>query len=127
MKNSILTAFLISLTTLSTHAAMFAGDSLSIDKPKTIEEKALMAIQTDDFEYMEEILENRIINPRTMIHGKPLIIHAAIYDKAEMILLLAQYGAMIIEPTCENGKGLMEYAREYKAIHAQAQIIVIRA
>lgn len=127
MKNSILTAFLISLTTLSTHGATVAGDSLSIDKPKTIEEKALMAIQTDDFEYMEEILENRIINPRTMIHGKPLIIHAAIYDKAEMILLLAQYGAMIIEPTCENGKGLMEYAREYKAIHAQAQIIVIQA
>ncbi len=127
MKNSILTAFLISLTTLSTHGAMVASDSLSIDKPKTIEEKALMAIQTDDFEYMEEILENRIINSRTMIHGKPLIIHAAIYDKAEMILLLAQYGAMIIEPTCENGKGLMEYAREYKAIHAQAQIIVIRA
>ena len=127
MKNSILTAFLISLTTLSTHGAMVASDSLSIDNPKTIEEKALMAIQTDDFEYMEEILENRIINSRTMIHGKPLIIHAAIYDKAEMILLLAQYGAMIIEPTCENGKGLMEYAREYKAIHAQAQIIFIRA
>ena len=61
------------------------------------------------------------------INGKPLIIHAAIHDKAEMILLLASYGAMIVEPICNEGKDIMEHAMENKAIHAQAQIIVIKA
>ena len=61
------------------------------------------------------------------INGKPLIIHAAIHDKAEMILLLATYGAMLVEPTCDEGKDIMEYAKENNAIHAQAQIIIIKA
>mgnify|MGYP003330864326 CR=1 FL=1 len=62
-----------------------------------------------------------------MVDGKPLIIHAAILDKPEMILLLATYGAMIIDPICEDGKNIMEYAQEHNSILAQAQIIVIRA
>jgi hypothetical protein len=44
-----------------------------------------------------------------------------------MILLLSSYGAMIMDPVCEEGKDLMEYAIENNAIYAQAQIIVIRA
>ena len=60
------------------------------------------------------------------VNGKPLIIHAAIHDKAEMILLLATYGAMLIEPICDEGKDIMEYAIENNALHAQAQIIVIK-
>ena len=61
------------------------------------------------------------------VNGKPLIIHAAIHDKAEMILLLATYGAMLIEPLCDEGKDIMEHAKENNAIHAQAQIIIIKA
>ena len=56
-----------------------------------------------------------------------MIIHAAIHDKAEMILLLATYGAMLIEPICDEGKDIMEYAIENNALHAQAQIIIIKA
>lgn len=131
MKKFLLTTFLISLTTLNASEVLTPKDSLSIDrvedKISTIEDKALIAIQTEDYNYIEKILRSGIISPRMSINGKPLIIHAAIHDKAEMILLLATYGAMLVEPTCDQGKDIMEYAIENKAIHAQAQIILIRA
>jgi hypothetical protein len=131
MKKLLLSVFLISLSTLNAAEVLVNKDTLSIDiikgKLASVEEKALMAIQTEDYNYIEEILSSRIISPRTMINGKPLIIHAAINDKAEMILLLANYGAMLVEPTCDKGKDIMEYAKENNAIHAQAQIIMIRA
>ncbi|MEK9602829.1 MAG: hypothetical protein VW127_00190 [Flavobacteriaceae bacterium] len=131
MKKFLLSTFLISLTTLNASEVLTLKDSLSIDrvedKISTIEDKALIAIQTEDYDYIEKILRSGTISPRMSINGKPLIIHAAIHDKAEMILLLATYGAMLVEPTCDQGKDIMEYAIENKAIHAQAQIILIRA
>ena len=131
MKKFLLFAFLISLTTLSASEMLVTKDSLSIEaleeKSTLIEEKALMAIQTENYEYIEQLLQSGKINPRMKVNGKPLIIHAAIHDKAEMILLLATYGAMLIEPICDEGKDIMEHAIENNALHAQAQIIVIKA
>ena len=131
MKKFLLFAFLISLTTLSASEMLVTKDSLSIEaleeKSTLLEEKALMAIQTENYEYIEQLLQSGKINPRMKVNGKPLIIHAAIHDKAEMILLLATYGAMLIEPICDEGKDIMEHAIENNALHAQAQIIVIKA
>ena len=131
MKKFLLSAFLISLTTLSATEVLVPKDSLSIEaleeKLELIEEKALKAIQTENYEYIEKLLQSDIISPRMKVNGKPLIIHAAIHDKAEMILLLATYGAMLIEPLCDEGKDIMEHAKENNAIHAQAQIIIIKA
>ena len=131
MKKILLIAFLISLTTLSAAEVLIASDSLSInivdEKSSSIEEKALIAIKTENYAYMEQILESGTISPRMVVNGKPLIIYAAIYDKAEMILLLANYGAMLVDPICEEGKDIMEYAKEFNAIHAQAQIIIIKS
>ena len=131
MKKILLSAFLISLTTLSASEMLVTKDSLSIEaldeKSTLLEEKALMAIQTENYEYIEQLLQSGKINPRMKVNGKPLIIHAAIHDKAEMILLLATYGAMLIEPICDEGKDIMEHAIENNALHAQAQIIVIKA
>jgi uncharacterized protein YyaL (SSP411 family) len=131
MKKFLLSAFLISLTTLSASEMLVTKDSLSIEaleeKSTLIEEKALMAIQTENYEYIEQLLQSGKINPRMKVNGKPLIIHAAIHDKAEMILLLATYGAMLIEPICDEGKDIMEHAIENNALHAQAQIIIIKA
>ena len=92
-----------------------------------IEEKALNAIQNEDYVFIEKIIKDGMLSPRASIAGKPLIIHAEINDKAEMVLLLASYGAMVKDPFCEEGKSIMEHAIENKAIHAQAQIIIIRA
>ena len=131
MKKFLSFVFLISLTTLCAAEDLLPKDSLSVqtvdEKIALIEEKALMAIQTENYEYIEELLQSGTISPRMTINGKPLIIHAAIHDKAEMILLLASYGAMLIEPICDEGKDIMEHAKENNAIHAQAQIIVIKA
>lgn len=131
MKKILLSAFLISLTTLSASEMLVTKDSLSIEaldeKSTLLEEKALMAIQTENYEYIEQLLQSGKINSRMKVNGKPLIIHAAIHDKAEMILLLATYGAMLIEPICDEGKDIMEHAIENNSLHAQAQIIVIKA
>ena len=131
MKKILLSTLLISLTTLSAAEVAIPRDSITIktveEKISIIEEKTLLAIQTENYIFIEELLQSGTISPRMTINGKPLIIHAAIHDKAEMILLLASYGAMIIEPICDEGKDIMEYALENKAIHAQAQIIVIKA
>ena len=34
---------------------------------------------------------------------------------------------IFIEPFCDEGKDIMDYAIENKSIHAQAQLIIIRA
>ena len=126
MKKFLLSAFLISLTTLSASEMLVTKDSLSIEaleeKSTLLEEKALMAIQTENYEYIEQLLQSGKINPRMKVNGKPLIIHAAIHDKAEMILLLATYGAMLIEPICDEGKDIMEHAIENNALHALSLI-----
>ena len=131
MKKFLFTAFLISITTLSASEMLVTKDSLSIEAVKEkiilLEEKMLMAIRTENYEFIEQLLQSGKINPRMKVNGKPLIIHAAIHDKAEMILLLATYGAMLIEPICDEGKDIMEHAIENNALHAQAQIIVIKA
>ena len=131
MKKFFLSAILVSMTTLNATELFVFKDSLSIkaveEKLELIEQEALMAIQTENYEYIEKLLETGVISSRMKVNGKPLIIHAAIHDKAEMILLLATYGAMLIEPICDDGKDIMEYAKENNSIRAQAQIIIIKA
>lgn len=131
MKKFFLSAILVTTTTLNATELFVFKDSLSIkaveEKLETIEQETLMAVQTENYEYIEKLLETGVISSRMKVNGKPLIIHAAIHDKPEMILLLATYGAMLIEPLCDDGKDIMEYAKENNSIRAQAQIIIIKA
>lgn len=130
MKKFLLSALLISCTSLSAIETI-SKDSLALtavdENNLSIEERALYAIQSEDYDYIEAKLNSGSLSPIAKVDGKPLIIYAAILDKPEMILLLSSYGAMIMDPVCEEGKNLMEYAIENNAIYAQAQIIVIRA
>ena len=131
MKKIFLSAILVSMTTLNATELFVFKDSLSIkaveEKLEIIEQETLIAVQTENYEYIEKLLESGVISSRMKVNGKPLIIHAAIHDKPEMILLLATYGAMLIEPLCDDGKDIMEYAKENNSIRAQAQIIIIKA
>ncbi len=131
MKKFLLYAILISMAKLNATELFVFKDSLSIkaveEKLELIEQETLMAVQTENYEYIEKLLETGVISSRMKVNGKPLIIHAAIHDKPEMILLLAKYGAMLIEPLCDDGKDIMEYAKENNSIRAQAQIIIIKA
>ena len=72
MKKFLLFAFLISLTTLSASEMLVSKDSLSIEaleeKSTLLEEKALMAIQTENYEYIEQLLQSGKINPRMKVN-----------------------------------------------------------
>ena len=131
MKKYLLSAILMSMNTLNANELLVFKDSLSIkaveEKLELIEQESLMAVQTENYEYIEKLLETGVISSKMKVNGKPLIIHAAIHDKPEMILLLATYGAMLIEPVCDDGKDIMEYAKQNNSIRAQAQIIIIKA
>ena len=131
MKKFFLFAIMVTTTTLNATELFVFKDSLSIkaveEKLEIIEQETLIAVQTENYEYIEKLLESGVISSRMKVNGKPLIIHAAIHDKPEIILLLATYGAMLIEPLCDDGKDIMEYAKENNSIRAQAQIIIIKA
>ena len=131
MKKFLLATILISLTSLNAKEVLVAKDSITLSLNEnnllSSEEKALIAIENNNYAYIELAINKGLLNPKTFVDGKPLIIHAAILNKPEMILLLASYGAMIIDPICEEGKNIMEHAQENNSILAQAQIIIIRA
>ena len=131
MKKLIVFTFLVNLHLVNANYAIYPKDSIyyNVEKesPAEIIQKALTAIHNDDYNYIESVIKNGILNPKSVVDGKPLIIHAAIMDKAEMLLLLATYGAMILDPICDEGKSIMEYAIEFNSVKAQAQIIIIRA
>ena len=93
----------------------------------SLEEKMVDAIASEDYEFVESVLKSKQVSPTSMVYGKPLIIHAVIHNKPEMVLLLTEYGAMRVDPLCEDGKDVFDYAQEYKSTLALAQIIVIRA
>ena len=102
MRKILLLTILISLTTLNANEVDIVKDSISLKSKEnyslSAEEKALIAIKTDNYTYIESAIIDGLLSPKTLVNGKPLIIHAAIQDKPEMILLLASYGAMIIDP-----------------------------
>jgi len=131
MKKLIVFTFLVNLHLVNANYAIYPKDSINYnvekESPAEIIQKALTAIHNDDYNYIESVIKNGILNPKSVVDGKPLIIHAAIMDKAEMLLLLATYGAMILDPICDEGKSIMEYAIEFNSVKAQAQIIIIRA
>ena len=131
MKKFLLATILISLTSLNANEVLVAKDSITLSLKEnnllSSEEKALIAIESDNYVYIESVINQGLLSPKAFFDGKPLIIHAAILNKPEMILLLASYGAMIMDPICEEGKNIMEYAQENNSYLAQAQIIVIRA
>ena len=104
MKNFFLVIILISLTSLNANETVIAKDSLSLilqeNNLLSSEEKALMAIKSDNYAYIESVINRGLLNPKTVVDGKPLIIHAAILDKPEMILLLASHSEELLKKYC---------------------------
>ena len=90
------------MTTLNATELFVFKDSLSIkaveEKLEIIEQETLMAVQTENYEYIEKLLETGVISSRMKVNGKPLIIHAAIHDKPEMIYIIGHIWSMLIEP-----------------------------
>ncbi len=93
----------------------------------SLEQRVVDAIASEDYQFVESVLKSKKVNATSLVYGKPLIIHAVIHNKPEMVLLLAEYGAMNVDPLCKDGKDVFDYAKQFKSTLALAQIIVIRA
>ncbi|MGB2305539.1 MAG: ankyrin repeat domain-containing protein [Flavobacteriaceae bacterium] len=89
-------------------------------------QQIIEAIESEDFELVENALKNRIISANETFNGKTLLIYAVISDKAEMINLLVRYGANLNTPA-DDGLTPMEYAEKLGKVYAKAEIIVITA
>ena len=78
MKKFLLIALSISITSLGASEILITKDSLSTniveDKSSNIGEQAVIAIQTEDYVYIEGLLQSGTISPRMIVNGKPLII-----------------------------------------------------
>ena len=115
------------LFTLLLSATLF---SFSTPKttPLTPEQKAevIRAFDTLNYVYFETAIAKRQLDPNQYIDGKPLLIHAVINDQPEMVRLLLSYGARL-SSTSNEGHDVDFYADKYNAIHAKAELIVIRA
>jgi len=96
----------------------------SIEKIST--EKVISAIENNNYSYIEEILDKRLIGRNDLFNGKTLIIHAVINDNGEMINLLVRKGCSL-QVSCEDGYLPIEWAEKLNKIYALAEIIVISA
>jgi len=86
----------------------------------------VLAIENENYAVVEQYLENSLIPVNMYYKGKTFIIHASISNKPEMVQLLYRYGADITLP-CDEGFSPEEHAKANDAIHALAEIIVIKA
>ena len=111
--------FLALTTILSTNNFTEKNNKVSI-------QQFIEAIESEDFELVENALKSRMISANQKFNGKTLLIYAVISDKAEMINLLVRYGANL-NTTADDGLTPMEYAEKLNKIYAKAEIIVITA
>lgn len=103
------------------HAQEHETDSLLVNASRFV-----LAIENENYAAVEQYLENGLIPVNMYYKGKTFIIHASISNKPEMVQLLYRYGADIMLP-CEEGLSPEAHAKANNAIHALAEIIVIKA
>jgi len=82
-------------------------------------------IVKNDYKVVKEFLTKGLINARSVVDGKPLLIHAVINDKPDMVNLLIRYGAQPYEDYCNEGYNAHEWAVKSQSDYARAELIVI--
>ena len=107
-------------------STILTTNNISEKSNKVSIQQFIEAIESEDFELVENALKNRIISANQTLNGKTLLIYAVISDKAEMINLLVRYGANLNIPA-DDGLTPMEYAEKLDKVYAKAEIIVITA
>ena len=65
------------------------------------------------------------IHATEMIDGKPLLIHAIIADKANIVYLLCLRGAQPYVDMCDEGYNAMDWAKKSGSYYARAELIMI--
>ena len=79
----------------------------------------------NDYKVVSDLLSKRLINSRSVVDGKPLLIHAVINDKPDMVNLLIRYGAQPYADLCSEGYNAHEWAVKSKSYYARAELIVV--
>ena len=79
----------------------------------------------NDYKVVSDLLSKRLINSRSVVDGKPLLIHAVINDKPDMVNLLIRYGAQPYAGFCDEGYNAHEWAVKSQSYYARAELIVV--
>ena len=79
----------------------------------------------NDYKVVSDLLSKRLINSRSVVDGKPLLIHAVINDKPDMVNLLIRYGAQPYADFCDEGYNAHEWAVKSQSYYARAELIVV--
>lgn len=117
MKNYLALLFvIINLSNASSATTTLANDYNNI---------IVEGIIKNDYKVVSDLLSNRLINSRSVVDGKPLLIHAVINDKPDMVNLLIRYGAQPYADFCNEGYNAHEWAVKSQSYYARAELIVV--
>ncbi len=117
MKNYLALLFVI----LNLSNASSATTTLANDYNNIIVE----GIIKNDYKVVSDLLSKRLVNSRSVVDGKPLLIHAVINDKPDMVNLLIRYGAQPYADFCNEGYNAHEWAVKSQSYYARAELIVV--
>ena len=92
-----------------------------------IETELLNAINEGNYDKVNTILVVNQIAAWEKIDGKPLLIHAVIADKANIVYLLSLRGAQLYTDYCDEGYNAMDWAKKSGSYYARAELIMIAA
>lgn len=117
MKNYLALLFVIlNLSNASSATTILANDYNNI---------IVEGIIKNDYKVVSDLLSKRLINSRSVVDGKPLLIHAVINDKPDMVNLLIRYGAQPYADFCNEGYNAHEWAVKSQSYYARAELIVV--
>ena len=81
-------------------------------------------IINNNYKVVNDLLSKRLINSRSVVDGKPLLIHAVINDRPDMVNLLIRFGAQPYADYCDEGFNAHEWAVKSESYYARAELIV---
>ena len=90
-----------------------------------IEAELLSAISEGSYQKVNTILIVNQIHATEIIDGKPLLIHAVLADKANIVYLLCLRGAQPFADFCDEGYNAMDWAKKSGSYYARAELIMI--
>ena len=82
-------------------------------------------IINNNYKVVNDLLSKRLINSRSVVDGKPLLIHAVINDRPDMVNLLIRFGAQPYADYCDEGFNAHEWAVKSESDYARAELIVV--
>jgi hypothetical protein len=99
-------------------------DTLRTIQIVELNEQVIESIKSNDYNSVKELLSNRFISASLIVDGKPLLVHAVINDKPDMVNLLIRYGAQPYTDYCDQGYNALEWAIKSESYYARAELIV---